>query len=400
MADNISTVVKGFGCLCEDFDEDFFSQIVREYAVSLLSMSIERYPQALTTDPADALSMLAHPLAADYSPFWCPELAHSLAALKSDDPAKAARGIGQILLNLSCSGVPGSWGISLEKPSRFNWDQYLTPQAQAVEVQSDGTTAQITARSDDDNRRTLTLHAADHAADHIADATPRWHCPDGETIPHLPMRKFPLLLLTKGLLEQFELPPCESPALDEIESVHVESVSSCLSFLRENFPSYCSWVERVLRYLCLVQSPPGTMHSGSFEGHFGFAFVTARNDPVKMAEMLIHECSHQYFSLLTRFEALTDDDDGRLYYSPFVRRERPADRIMLAYHAFANVEIFYRACVRAGISVSRCQSAIEQLRPDLEIVERSLVQDIRFTPVGRCVMDSLLAHRSSYELTN
>ncbi|MET0646168.1 MAG: HEXXH motif-containing putative peptide modification protein [Pyrinomonadaceae bacterium] len=390
MADSVPSEVRGFGCLYEEFDEDFFSQVVREYAVSLLTMAVERYPQMLRPDATSALSLLTSPHAAEYSPFWCPELAQCLAALRSPDPPKAARGVGQILLNLSCSGAPGDWAIYLGQPSRLRWGHFLLPEAEAVEVQSDGRHALLKARTGGDTRA-LSLRAAG--------APGLWHGPDAETIPRLAARDSSILLLTGRLLEQLDLPRPEFPPLDEITPSQMENVSSCLSFLREHFPPCSLWIERVLRYLCLVRSPPDCMHSGSFEGHFGFTFMTDRHDPVKLAEMLIHECSHQYFSLLTRFAALTDDD-GRLYYSPFVRKERPAERILLAYHAFANVELFYRACVRAGVSVSRSKDAIEQLRPDLDLVERALVSDVSFTPFGRCVMDSLLVNRSRYELTD
>ena len=57
--------------------------------------------------------------------------------------------------------------------------------------------------------------------------------------------------------------------------------------------------------------------------------------------MLVHEISHQYYSLLTRLGPVDDGSDQNLYYSPFPRANRKMNRILLAYHAFANVLIFY-----------------------------------------------------------
>jgi len=391
MTDNVSSGVRGLSSPREDLDEDFFSRLTYEYAVSLLSLSIERYPRLLTRGPSSALSMLTSPAAFDGAPLWCPELARCLDSLKSDAANGAARGVGQALLNLSSGGVPGAWAMQLERPSTFHWDRFLLPAADAVEVRSDGREAEVTVRAAG-AEQPVTLRRA-------GGARAGWHGPTLETLAHLPTSGAPVLLLAGPHLRLFELPTPDSSVPDEIAPAHVESIASCLTLLRERFPRYSLWVERVLRYLCPVESPQNSMQSGSFEGYFGFAFVTARPDPLKVAEMLIHECSHQYFALLTRLSALTDDD-GRLYYSPFVRRERPADRLLLAYHAFANVESFYRDCARAGVSVRRCEDAIEQLRPDLDCVERTLVSDVRFTPEGRCVMDTLLTNRSSYELTH
>ncbi len=385
MTDSIPSLVKGFGSPYEDFDENFFSQILREYAVSLLTMTIERYPHVLTCDPSVALSLLTYPLGTNALPFWCPELAHNFTALKSSsDPAKAARGIGQILLNLSSSGVPGDWGIRMDQPSRLHWRHYLLPPAETIEVQSDG--RNVSVRLDGAGKSLALSFQTGEAATQSSNY-------DVEVIPHISDRDVSLLFLTDALVKEFDLPQPDFPVLNEIGLPQFQNVTACLDLLREHFPACSVWVERVLRYLCLVHSPPHAMHSGSFEGFFGMVFMTDRHHPVKSAEMLIHECSHQYFAILTRYTELTDDD-GRLYYSPFVKKERPADRILLAYHAFANVEIFYKKCIRAGISVSYSQSAIEQLRPDLDFVEQALVSDINFTAFGRPVMDSLLTNRA------
>ena len=390
MADRFSSAIRGFGCLYEDFDEEFFSHIVREYAVSLLSMIIERHHRRLMNEGDSILAMLEYPLTSDHSPFLSPHLAHCLNALKSGNTAEAAGGLIQILLNLSCSGVPGNWKIELDEPRRFHWDYYLLPKARSIAVRSDGREALVTL-SHPDGEKTFTFTASDEIRG--------WRNSESETIPYIVTRRASVLLLTGAHLEQFDLLRPKFPALDEITPSHKENVVSCLTFLWERLPACSSWIERVLRYLCLVQESPGTMHSGSFEGYFGFLFMSDLPDPIKMAEMLIHECSHQYFAILLRFTELTDED-GRLYYSPFVKKDRPADRILLAYHAFTNVELFYKECIRLGISVPHCEKAIAQLRPDLDYVERALVSDIRFTPAGRCVIDSLLSRRTQYEFAD
>lgn len=390
MSERVSLAAKGFGSLYEEFDEDFFSEIIREYASSLLSMLLEQYDRAITTDPLSVQSMLESPLVSGFSPFWCPELAHCFAALKSDDPAGAARGLGQVLLNLSCSGAPGSWSIKFDHPCHFHWDHFLLPEAMSLEAQSDGYKAVISVQGPKGDQ-TFVFQSID--------STMRWHNVEAEVIPRIELEQASILLLTGKHIEQFNLPMPEFPTFQEIAEDQKESITSCLIFLREHFSSCSLWVERVLRYLCLVQSPPATMHSGSFEGHFGFSFMSDLRDPLKNAEMMIHECSHHYFSLLTRFTVLTEED-GRLYYSPFVRKDRPADRILMAYHAFANVELFYQNCIQAGFNVSRCKAAIAQLQPDLDFVERALVSDIHFTPVGRCIIDPLLTKRSQYEISD
>jgi HEXXH motif-containing protein len=53
---------------------------------------------------------------------------------------------------------------------------------------------------------------------------------------------------------------------------------------------------------------------------------------------------------------MRNTDDERLFYSPPVGIERHIDRILIAYHAFANVLIFYRLGIdRALISEARAE---------------------------------------------
>src|SRR4030095_1007542 len=76
---------------------------------------------------------------------------------------------------------------------------------------------------------------------------------------------------------------------------------------------------------------------------------------LSIGETLVHEASHQMANIRKRLGPLDDGSDDRGYFSPVKQTERPVDAILIAYHAFANVVLFYRACLASGVEdVAHC----------------------------------------------
>ena len=90
-------------------------------------------------------------------------------------------------------------------------------------------------------------------------------------------------------------------------------------------------------------SQPDAITSRSIPGQNGVVYVSSPCRGIRLAETLIHEASHQYFFLGLRELSYCSLNDDVLYYSPFNKLDRPIERILLAYHAFANVLLFYRS---------------------------------------------------------
>jgi HEXXH motif-containing protein len=92
-------------------------------------------------------------------------------------------------------------------------------------------------------------------------------------------------------------------------------------------------------------------------------------------EMLVHEASHQYYEIADWLAPLTNGTDTALYYSPFKRAERPIDRLLTAYHAFANVLLLYiqlaNKDAHANYVKAEAQTLITQLRDTQAALERS-----------------------------
>src|SRR5262249_18543782 len=122
-----------------------------------------------------------------------------------------------------------------------------------------------------------------------------------------------------------------------------ENYSEALSYLEQNAHPYANWVWRVLRGIIPLWAAEGLTLSSSNPHHPGVVQLSIGQDPLVLAELLVHEASHQYFHLMEYVGPVDDGSDSTLYYSPFKGTERPLRAILLAYHAFANVLLLYRA---------------------------------------------------------
>ena len=161
------------------------------------------------------------------------------------------------------------------------------------------------------------------------------------------------------------------------------------------------WIGYVLRDLIPLPDRSGMHNSGSEYLLPGVICVSNQNDPWALAEMLVHEATHQYLYILNRLGPLDDGTDQTLYFSPIRNMGRPIHFIVVAYHAFGNVLLFYRT-VRDAISADREAGArihrrVEELDPQLAGLEHALQTTKALTPLGRALWEPLYeeVHRSS-----
>jgi hypothetical protein len=147
-------------------------------------------------------------------------------------------------------------------------------------------------------------------------------------------------------------------------------------------PEYLNWITRAIQYVVPVRAPNGSMVSGS-QGHRpGEVYMTDALEPIKLAEMLIHEASHQHFQIVTFLGPVQDGTDDQLYYSPVVQKPRPIDKVLLAYHAFANV-LFLRMCQNRAVGDQGFLEAnLRRLHEEVEILQKPLETSSGLTEIG------------------
>lgn len=382
---------KSFASMQEEFDEQFFSRCAREYALSLVPMLLDKYGPACASNAAFFSSIMTVPDDADRMPFWCPELGHCWDALAYDRLPAAQRGLAQVALNLLAAGVPGRWAGDFARPSRLRWGRVLLPEALRLEVDSDGGEARVKIAGPDSTRNLRFCG--------LGGGEPEREWPGAEAMPYLEFGRNRALLLSGLHRKELDLPEPKVPAVPMVTEGHRRNFAEALALFRKHFPSWVPWLDRVVRVITIVERPAEGIASGAVEGYYGSIWISDSDNLLHIIESLLHECSHQYFFLLSRLDALANDD-GRLFYSPFVKRGRPAYRILLGYHAFTNVEMFYRECLRLGIQPAQSELALAYVRRDLSFAEQTLSDEVDLTPTGRALFDSLLLHRSRHGILN
>lgn len=125
-------------------------------------------------------------------------------------------------------------------------------------------------------------------------------------------------------------------------------IADALSLLDDVAPHYAEWIRHALNFIILLPHIENRSCSGSWADASGMIYMTEPVSALEAAEILVHESSHQYFHMLERISDMCKPGPREMFYSPPVKRDRPLDRILVAYHAFANVLIMYMAAFEQG----------------------------------------------------
>jgi hypothetical protein len=271
--------------------------------------------------------------------------------------------------HLNWSGHEGEWRATLAEPSRIRFGIRQTPPIREIAVSASGGRVEVSL----DGRPAIEI---------------------GQLKPDVPVLHFnqswvPIL----GRETQPTLPVDDSA---ELASLSLPEVNQCLSeahsILSRSAPDYLKWVEDAVSAVVPIV-PPGenVLQSFSLPGVNGVIFVSLPSPPLKVAELLVHECSHQYFHYGLLDTLFSNGMDTALYWSPYVQKDRPIDRILVAFHAFANIVLFYRACLAAGTddfsetAEMEIESNLQHLAPMSEYLDRSR----GLSPTGRGLFEPL-----------
>ena len=125
-------------------------------------------------------------------------------------------------------------------------------------------------------------------------------------------------------------------------------IEESLELLKRCMPEYYQWVVCLLREVTPIHRPArDTIASNSSALRMGGIDISIPASATEIAEMLIHECSHQYFHMASWLGSPVTPD-SKPHYSPLKKCERPLDRILLGYHAFGNAMIGFDRFAELG----------------------------------------------------
>ncbi len=168
----------------------------------------------------------------------------------------------------------------------------------------------------------------------------------------------------------------------------VQTLREAIELIRTHASEYLPWVERAIRTVVPIASTKTLSVSRSARGEHGIIWASFPCSVLHAAEVLIHEASHQYYYMTEHGVWMTNLlNDDRNYLSPYVQKQRRIDRILFAYHAFANVLLFHRQCGDTGRNAD--SQDMKTQAHQLAQVDRYLAESPGLTGAGRALYRAL-----------
>jgi len=320
---------------------------------------------------ADTLSR-----AIDAGGAWAPPFGAIDAAFAAGSRDALLIALAQGALWANDAGVPGDWSVTLRRPAAFRLGQRAVVWAQSLAVTGAGDAYDV--RTDG------------------PDGAMRWHVSasdDGNAATLMRLR------LEERAIRLSRLEDVQAIAgadfltgdnwrISSDQARAAREMTQCWALLG-HAPRFQHWIADLLRQIVFTDPGANQMESGSCRTLPGFVHV-AHNQAVQLAEMLVHEVSHQHYYLLTRLGPVDDGSDTGLYWSPVKRADRPIAAILIAYHAFANILLMLREAGAAMPAESLAWADNEaEIVDQLVTLERPLRETRALTELGRGLFEPL-----------
>jgi HEXXH motif-containing protein len=361
-----------------DRADDVAEAIAVREGRALLERFLDRYGQRLRlrgSGLAEALETATSALTLRSA--WDPWAGAVARSLRDDDPAPERTAV-MAALHLTAGGSSiSSWSCHLYEPAPLRFGRCLLPATERVELSVDGSGVRVATRGP--------------GGPHAATLTPEaaWLADGVDLLPAAGGRRLTLLAEAEP---QVGFPPGDGTAVQGgLPPGAVPSLEGALELVGRAAPAYLRWIEWALRDAVVVRADLGSPRSGVSARWPGLVYLSAPHEPVVLAELLVHEATHQYLHLAARVGPVDDGSDRRTYWSPLKGAERPLHRLLAAYHAFGNVALLHRASVEAGVDEGGHAAArLAALLPALRTTEGHLWDNPALTPAGRALLDPLI----------
>lgn len=376
---DFSRLYAGFSCPQEGIDGQFVEDVTVEYGREIVRRFLDRFGDELGPRYTAYVGAWTEQRG-DYETVWHLSFGEVRKAMLPGHPADARVRAAMLALQLTARGIAGRWRLDLDRPAALVCDNWLLPEAQAVEVDSDGTQAHMRLTTPQGRVQGVLTRGAAGWHGESGGALAQFG-PSQNRITILP----PQAVVTPGF---DELRPMLAHDVDRAMAV---ACQGALNLIAAHAPIYQRWVERVIRHIIPLRFEKSLIRSGSDAGQPGVIHMSYDERAIVLAEMLVHEGTHQYMNLLCRLGDIDDGSDTKLYYSPVRRTDRPLSAIVVAYHAFANVLLFYRQCQQSGVDDGGyCAAEEVKLVPQLRELEQVLKQANALTDIGRALYEPLV----------
>ena len=380
----------GFSCPQAGLDRESLEIVVAEHARQSVQRFIQCYDGRLELRSGGLGTVFHNWMRSDdnFECAWNPAFGEVFAAVFRNVSGDIERRAAMLALRLHEFRNAGEWELAFSQPIRFRFDRWLLPPADAIAVSAAPEAVTLNTRSENTWRK-IAFHYSENAW--------KTHC-DVESLPLSTRPGIRFIMLNAESLTpsstdllKTEVPGYGDADVDTQPELLLSACDTSLNLIAEFAGIYLPWVGNVIRELVPLRARPGIFNNGSIDLAPGVICISNsisnQENPWSLAEVLVHEATHQYLYIARRLGSMDDGKDDALYFSPFRNTGRPIFNILITYHAFANVVLFYRTALANGLSADptfapAVEERVKELTQKLEPLEQALQATKSLTPLG------------------
>lgn len=365
--------------------EELVKIILRLRWQRALSSTAHKHLTPQKTKIKGIIALLSEAASKDFFDFPHPLLTlleHSIRSQKSP-PIKT---IIETALLVSLHGVEGCWEVILEDSEDLIFHTHTLDQVTRVEATmcASGISLEIIQKRMKTNFE-INLKANIAPTSGMVDCTsklPTVKCKSKELIL-IPYKNLPITFTQHA-------PGMTAPTRENIYQ-RKTYVENALDAIDKASPNLKTWISSGVKFIaCFESIDRAHVTSSSFKSHLGLIVITGDKNHLLTGELLIHEASHQIFNIARSISPIVDSQDDSLYYSALTRSQRPIDKVLMAYHAAANILMYYQYCIDAGLdSEGYCNNRLKTLSAGLDEMYKSLNISSTLSLLGKYIFKTL-----------
>lgn len=384
-ANSEDALYRGLSTPTEPLNEPMFFSVAVDFASAATELFLDSFERTLRDGASGIVETIGRlGDGADFEMIWSPALGRCLSAVKKGDESLARQVAVEYLTHACANGATGEWEAKLPSPSIFLWGSCLIPACDYIKVKSSGDSAHVYT--------TLDGRAAEFRIKRSPGEAALWSSEEAVELPYIPTGyNSAIVFLPKRAINPENYDSFGFPLVPDVTPEQFQHLRAMFDLTQEYLPGYNRWFSRILRRVVIVQTGPQKyLRSGSEEGLCGMVYISDSEDLLSLGEMLVHEATHHYFYLITRLGEVVIHSK-EMFYSPFVNNMRSLERILLGYHAFANVYLYYKNCMRLfpdkrDVCLQRMAMTLE----DVKYVEKIIKESDKLTPIGQAIAEPLI----------
>jgi HEXXH motif-containing protein len=393
MAENSSTegidsILFGFSHPAPGPDDSVIELITIKCAELYLSRVLEAKSRSVAEQSTGLYDVLGEWLPRRKSPLWDPLLGR-LRALSAEEDSSSEYHLTLIRAGLAAllDGVAGTWGFRFSSPMRIQFGRWLLPEVISGRIEAaGGVKVSLVLEDQEGSKHRLILEQRS--------AGRNWEplrlSPEIVNLPCVKFKESETVLLPANAVDEWLLPNLPGARFEDVSRLPLvaDRFRQTAALVERYSPGYAQWIDRAVRYIASTNSPK--QGSGSNVGYPGLVVMSNDHRPWALAEMLVHEASHQYFFMATLLGPVDDGSDLTHHYSPLVGRNRPIDKVLLSYHALGNMTLFFRDCISGGIEDGGyCLERLTTVTNQMAQVSEVLRDTSALTSVGKALWSPL-----------